>query len=148
MSTNGLSGALHEMSYEEFAKHQIPRYHGPMVKIEIGVTVYHVSKIILCETSRYFARMFDGNFKEGEAQSAVLEKVEGVVSNRSFELLLQWLYLGRITVGEEPPSEQISAMIEFARFADMLGIDGVEPQTVEHMRATILANSPSPTMWA
>ncbi|KAL2836691.1 hypothetical protein BJX68DRAFT_34389 [Aspergillus pseudodeflectus] len=135
-------GNLLDMSYEEFAKVSLPLYHGPMVKIKIGPTAYDVSKTLLCNRSPYFAGMFNGKFKEGQEHSAVLEEIEGVVSNRSFRLFLQWLYLGRVILGKESPTDWISAMIEFARLADMLSISNVESQIIEHIRATILDNVP------
>ncbi|KAB8217300.1 hypothetical protein BDV33DRAFT_177475 [Aspergillus novoparasiticus] len=142
MSTGECAGGLLDLSYEDFTRTQMPLYHGPTVRIEIGSTTYDVSKALICKHSPYFAAMFDGNFKEGEEQSAVLEEVEGVVSNRSFQLLLQWLYLGRVILGKESPAEWISAMIELARLADMLSIDNMESRITEYIRATILANPP------
>ncbi|KAL3475571.1 hypothetical protein BJX99DRAFT_157937 [Aspergillus californicus] len=84
--------------------------------------------------------MFEGNFKETEEQLAELEEIDGVVSNRIFSLLLQWLYLGRFKFAEESPSDRITAMIELARFADMLKINGMDPQIVECIRTTVLDN--------
>lgn len=84
--------------------------------------------------------MFKGKFKEAEEQSAELEELDGVVSNRSFSLLLQWLYLGRFILGEESPSDRITAMFQLARLGDMLKITGMDLQIVECIRATILDN--------
>jgi hypothetical protein len=42
-----------------------------------------------------------------------LTEIDGVVSIRSFELLVQWLYLGRVIFGELTPEEAITATIEF-----------------------------------
>ncbi|KAE8397155.1 hypothetical protein BDV37DRAFT_266429 [Aspergillus pseudonomiae] len=142
MSTGEFAGGLLDLSYEDFTKIQMPLYHGPTVKIKIGAATYDVSKSLICRHSPYFAAMFKGNFKEGEDQSAVLEEVEGVVSNRSFQLLLQWLYLGRVILGKESPAEWISAMIELARLADMLSIDNMESPITEYIQSTILANPP------
>lgn len=125
----------------------MPLYHGPTVKIKIGAATYDVSKSLVCKHSPYFAAMFKANFKEGEDQSAVLEEVEGVVSNRSIQLLLQWLYLGRVILGKESPAEWISAMIELARLADMLSIDSMESPITEYIRSTILANPPPDNRW-
>jgi hypothetical protein len=49
--------------------------------------------------------MFQREFKEGEDQSTILAEIDGVVSTRSFELLIQWLYLGRVFFGELAPEE-------------------------------------------
>ncbi|KAE8320740.1 hypothetical protein BDV39DRAFT_211390 [Aspergillus sergii] len=142
MSTGECAGGLLDLSYEDFTRIQMPLYHGPTVKIQIGSATYDVSKALICKYSPYFAAMFDGKFKEGEEQSAVLEEAEGVVSNQSFQLLLQWLYLGRFILGKKSPAESISAMIELARLADMLSIDNMESPAMEYIRATILANPP------
>jgi hypothetical protein len=52
--------------------------------------------------------MFEGDFKESKENSATLAEVEGVVSVRSFKLFLQFVYTGRIRLGDEPPEDQIS----------------------------------------
>ncbi|KAL2825723.1 hypothetical protein BDW59DRAFT_69618 [Aspergillus cavernicola] len=121
----------------------MPLYHGPIVKINIENSTYEVSKSLLCKHSSYFAAMFNGKFKESEEQSAELELIDGVVSTRSFELLLQWLYVGRIVLDEKDPGDRISALLEFARLADMLYINTVGSQIVEHIKTTVL-NNPAP----
>jgi len=60
---------------------------------------------------------FEGTFQEGEQQSTTSTEMDGVVSIRSFELLLQWLYLGRVNFGELTPEEAVTATIEFVRLA-------------------------------
>jgi hypothetical protein len=100
----------------------MPLYHGPIVRIRPGAETYNVSKTLLCHHSPYFRAMFEGQFKEAGEKSAKLEEVPGVVTNRSFELLLQWLYLGRFILGKESPRDRITAMIELARLADMTEI--------------------------
>jgi len=69
--------------------------------------------------------------------------MDGVVSTRSFELLVQWLYLGRVIFGELKPEEAITATIEFVRFADMCGVTGMETLMAERIKAIIIAN-PAP----
>ncbi|KAJ6005498.1 hypothetical protein N7451_003442 [Penicillium sp. IBT 35674x] len=97
------------------------RISGPTVKIQIGSSphVHEVSKEMLCEKSPYFAAMFEGKFVETINNAVTIEEVEGVVSVRSFSMLIEWIYLGRINDETAQPEEQISALIEFARFADM-----------------------------
>lgn len=85
--------------------------------------------------------MFNGAFKEGEEQSVALEEIEGVVSVRGFQLLLQWLYLGRIIFDKEDPEDKISAIVELARFADMLGVSNMESPLAETIRTIILKGS-------
>jgi len=93
--------------------------------------------------SPYFAAAFEGGFREGEEQSITLTEIDDVVSIRSFELLVQWLYLGRVIFGKLTPEETITAAIEFVRFADMCGVTGMETLMAEHIKAIIIAN-PAP----
>ncbi|KAI9367343.1 hypothetical protein BJX61DRAFT_538144 [Aspergillus egyptiacus] len=119
--------------YGVFVKSFLPLYHGPQAVIKLGTATYKVSKALLTGYSSYFAAMFDGNFKEGEEQSADLQEIEGVLLTRSFEILLQWMYLGRVLFEERSPTDRISAMIEFSRLADMLAT--FEHITTRHIDA-------------
>jgi hypothetical protein len=123
----------------------LPLYSGPHVKVRIGCTghEYVLSKAILCRQSPYFAATFEGEFQEGQYQSTTLTEEEGVVTHRSFEMLIQWIYLGRVLYSESTPKEYISATIEFARLADMCGVTGMETLMAEHIKAIILSN-PAP----
>lgn len=87
--------------------------------------------------------MFNHGFKEGEQQSAVLEVVEGVVTVRSFEALVEWIYLGRFEFGLPNPVVHVSAMIEFARLAHMCDIAGMENQLATGIKE-ILLGGPKP----
>ncbi|KAJ5771481.1 uncharacterized protein N7511_003532 [Penicillium nucicola] len=84
--------------------------------------------------------MFEGNFAEASQQVATLEEVEGVVSVRSLEALIQWMYLHRIQFDCEGPEDQISATIELARLADMCNITGMESQMAQFIKAILVAN--------
>jgi hypothetical protein len=86
--------------------------------------------------------MFEGRFQEGEQQSTTLEEIEGVVSVQSFEMIIQWLYLGRVSFGEFTPEDAISATIELLRFADMCGITGIENNMADRIKTILLENSP------
>lgn len=79
-------------------------------------------------------------FKEREEQSVTMEEIVGVVSTKSFQLLVQWICLGRIVFEESVPKDDIATAIEFARLADMCGITGVESPIAEHIKPTIIAN--------
>lgn len=85
--------------------------------------------------------MFDGHYQEGQKQCATLDEEDGVVSIRGFELLVQWMYTGRVIFGDMNATDTITATIEFARIADMCGVGGMETTMAEHIRATILANT-------
>lgn len=84
--------------------------------------------------------------------------MDGVVSVRAFEILAQWLCIGRVvfkeytsgkftpgktTLKESAPEESIAAVIEFSRLADMCGIIGIEAQAAAHIR-DIIRTSPTP----
>ena len=75
-----------------------------------------------------------------------MEEIDGVVSNQSFQMLVQWVCIGRVVFGELPPEEAITTAIEFARLADMCGVTGMESLVAEHIKAIILAN-PAPEDW-
>ena len=69
-----------------------------------------------------------------------LEEIDGVVSTRSFQMLVQWLYLGRVLFSNSAPEEAITATLEFARIADMCGVTGMESMLAEHIKEVIIAN--------
>ncbi|PQE06002.1 BTB POZ fold protein [Rutstroemia sp. NJR-2017a BBW] len=97
---------------------------------------------MICKQSPYFAAMFEGGFQEGQDQSTTLPEEEGVVSQRSFEMLVQWLYIGRICLSELTPTESITAIIEFVRLADMCEVTGLEIQMAKQIKSIMLDNPP------
>jgi hypothetical protein len=120
------------------------------VKVQIGSPgqEYLLSKAILCKYSKYFATMFNGDFKEGQENTAHLDLFEGVVSIRSFELLIQWMYVGQVIVAKVTPSEQIETLVEFARLADFCQVQGVEELLAERIKAVILAHPAPKNRWS
>ncbi len=120
----------------------LPLYTDPYVKLRIGNKghEYKLSKALLCRQSKYFAATFEGAFREGEDQSTTLAEIYGVISTRSFELLVQWIYHGRVIFGELELTEAITATIEFARIADMCAVTGMESLMAERIKAIIIAN--------
>lgn len=132
-----------------FLSSVLPLFHGPFVKIRIDSSdiEYTVSKPLLCRESTYFSAMFDGEFSEGQEQTATLEEIEGVVSARSLEALLQWLYLRRVRFDLKETEDQISAAIELVRLSDMCNITGVESHMAQYIKDILIANPkprPSP----
>ncbi|CEJ60720.1 hypothetical protein PMG11_09283 [Penicillium brasilianum] len=94
--------------------------------------------------------MFEGNFSEGQSQVAILEDVEGVVSEQSLEALIQWLYMGQVNFDPKDaldPGRQTSAIIEFVRLADMCAVTGMESQMTQRLEAILLANA-APVPWS
>jgi hypothetical protein len=79
--------------------------------------------------------------QKGKSSQQPLEEDDGVVSTQSFQMLAQWVILGRIEFGEFAPEEAISRAIEFARLADMCGVTGMESLIAEPIKAIILAYS-------
>ena len=92
--------------------------------------------------------MFEGPFREGEEHSTTLEEINGVVTPRSFQMLAQWVCLGRVVFTECTPDIGITTAIEFARLADMCRITGVESLMAKRIKAIILANpAPEDSDW-
>jgi hypothetical protein len=122
-------------------------YSGPQVKVRLEsgkrnsekLREYTLSKSILCTKSPDFARTF-AKLQEGEEQVLTWHEIDSIVSVRSFEMLIQWLYIGRAIVGKVAPREEISAIVEFVRFADMSEVTGMEDMMSEHIKTIILAN--------
>jgi hypothetical protein len=133
---------LFDVPYDDFTESYLTGFHKPLVNIEVGNASFEVSKPLICRHSPYFSAMFDGDFKESKEHSAVLAEVEGVVSVRSFKLFLQFVYIGHVKLGHEPPEDQISALIEFARLADMLGVANTGCQAATHIESIILEDLP------
>ncbi|KAG9233113.1 hypothetical protein BJ875DRAFT_485449 [Amylocarpus encephaloides] len=129
--------------FHEFATSFLPLYAGPEIKIRIGSASheYTLPKDLLCTQVPYFKGMFKKEqFKEGIELSATLPEEDGVVSPRSFEMLLQWVFHKRIVLGDLPPTEAIDAIIEFARLADMYNIVGLESSMANNLRQIILTD--------
>ena len=118
-------------------------YTGPEVRIRIGSSSheYRLPKALLCKQSPYFAAMFQGDFKEGAEQSSKLEEVDGVVSPQSFEMLVQWMVLGRIVFKNPPATDAITSYIELARLADMCDVTGLESIVAEQIKVVIVADA-------
>ncbi|KAJ6113801.1 hypothetical protein N7523_007118 [Penicillium sp. IBT 18751x] len=75
-------------------------------------------------------------------QKVVLEETEGVVSVRSLEALLQWLYLRVVKFDIIDPTEHVSAAIELARLADKYNIEGLEIGMAQYIKDILIANPP------
>jgi hypothetical protein len=82
------------------------------------------------------------NFQEGEEQFMTLKEEEDIVSTRSFELLVQWMYIGRVIFDELPPEEAVTTTIEFVRLTDMCKVTGIESLMAERIKALIVKKPP------
>ena len=100
-------------------------------------TEFTVSKNLLCKVSPVFDRMLNGNFKEAQEQSIVLEEMKDVVSTAGVGNFISWLYRGVVQIDHSTPSDKISAAIELARFEDMYQIARLERAVESFARATI-----------
>ena len=87
--------------------------------------------------------MFKGDFKEGVEQSTTLEEIDGVVSTRSFEMLVKWLYVGKINIDEATSEETITASLEFVRLADMCRVFGMEKLIAGRIKTMIVGQPPT-----
>lgn len=127
----------------------LPLYHGPQVKIRIKPcdNEYTISTGFLCAESPVFSAMFEGKFLESQQQTADLEEMEGVVSVRSLEALIQWLYLRVVKFGIDDPGEHISAAMELARLADKYNIIGLENEMAQYIKDILIANPHPEVYW-
>ncbi|PMD64396.1 uncharacterized protein K444DRAFT_660499 [Hyaloscypha bicolor E] len=141
MSTTSAEERRLDVPYEDFINNLLPLYSGPQVTIRVGSPSheYNLPKALLCKQSPYFKATFEGNFREGKDLSVDLSEEDGVISIRSFQLLVQWLYLGRVIFGELVPEEAITATIEFVRIADMCQVTGMEALMAERIKGIIMA---------
>ncbi|KAE9376554.1 hypothetical protein N431DRAFT_288501, partial [Stipitochalara longipes BDJ] len=75
---------------------------------------FTLHKDILCKDSPFFDRAFNGNFKEGETQTMILEDIEPSI----FGLFLCWLYSGDIAqrkVGEKEEETLNQTPVQLAK---------------------------------
>ena len=123
----------------------LPLYCGPHVKIRIESSdhEYTISKSLVCAQSSFFSAIFEEQSSESPQATAILEKIDGIVSPQSLEALLQWLYLRIVRFDVDYPEDQVSAAIALARLADMCKVNGLEEQMAEYIRQTLIAN-PNP----
>lgn len=68
--------------------------------------------------------------------------MKGVVSARSFETLIQYLFTGNIKQKSDTTPEGIGHIIEFMRLADMCGVTGMEEIMAQRLK-TIIRNHSS-----
>lgn len=114
---------------------------GPYIKIHIGpdAPVHTISKNRLCTAFPYFRGMFAGNFKENEDQVVCLEEVVGVLSDKSFTLLLRCLFGASATSTRTyTGDEAVTDSIELARLVDMWLIKELDDKLVLRIKREIL----------
>ncbi|KAJ6125293.1 hypothetical protein N7471_012610 [Penicillium samsonianum] len=121
---------------EGFATSIVSLFHGPLVKIRLEPSnrEYTVSKNLLCAESPVFSDTFEGSFSESKKQTAILQEMEGVVSVRSVEALIQWLYFGNIKFDESFEEICIEAAVELARLAEMYEITRIEDPIARYIK--------------
>ncbi|TVY31909.1 hypothetical protein LSUB1_G008860 [Lachnellula subtilissima] len=62
----------------------------------------------------------------------------------SFDILVQWIYLGKLIFPSMKPEEEITVALNSIRLADMVEIAGIENVIVEHIKNIILENPAPP----
>lgn len=67
-----------------------------------------------------------------------LAGIDDVVSEQSFKLLVQWLYLSRVIFGALTPKEEVSTTLEFVRFPDICSVTIIESLMAKHIKAIII----------
>ncbi|KAJ5363373.1 hypothetical protein N7541_004217 [Penicillium brevicompactum] len=142
-----MSDEAPETGPRHFVKEFLPLFEGPYVKIRLvpSEEEYKVSKALICARWPVFSAMFNGRFRESEEQEVELEEMEQVVSVRSVEALIQWLYQGTVCFNMKSNSENISAVIELARLGDRYNIFDLENKTADYIRTKITDYRGSPS---
>ncbi|KAJ5778153.1 hypothetical protein N7520_001399 [Penicillium odoratum] len=77
--------------------------------------------------------------QKAKSDAIVIEKIKGVISERSFNALLQWLYVEKAIPTSKETSEKISEILEFVRFADMCHMTGVDAEMADLITNTLRA---------
>ncbi|KAJ5627547.1 hypothetical protein N7528_004974 [Penicillium herquei] len=133
---------------ECFTSRLLPLYHGPLVTIKLKPSnlEYKVSKDLLCAESTVFAAMFGGHFLESQTMEVELEELENVVTPRSVQALIQWIYLRGIKFDLDV-QDKITAAMEFARLADMYAITELEYKLEKYMKDHIFEWSQPGMNW-
>ena len=114
----------------------LPLFNGPRVKLRLvpSGSEYEVALDLIREKSLYFANMFQDCFIEGAEGEATLEEIDGVVSPRSIEGLLEWMYREKIILKSTDLQDQLSEGLELLRMADMCDVYGMEQVFTDHMQ--------------
>ena len=115
----------------------LPLYQSSHVVVKVGSTEYKLPKALLCQQSAFFAAAFEGEFIEGKEERITLQEETGVVSDRSFRCMVQWLLIGQINFGHVSPEQGATDAVEFARLADMLEVFGMENLTAQRIESII-----------
>lgn len=111
--------------------------------LQLNDRKFSVSKEILCRASPSFLKGLNSGFKEGLSQIVTLEEMKGVITERSLEALIQWIYTARIKFNTEDvksPTRHISAILEFVRLADMRAMTGMESQMARAIEDILRCN--------
>lgn len=117
------------------------------IRIEPSGDNYTVSKPLLCGESEYFRAMLEGGFVEGGQKTVAMKEIDGVVSARSMEALLQWLYLRRVRFETAAAGEKMEAAIEVARLADMVEMGGLERYMGEYIKEVLVTPKDEWGLW-
>jgi len=95
------------------------------------------------EEPQIFAAMFNGRFKEGQEEVAVMKEIEGVVSVGSFKLLIEWQYRGTIVL---PPKclsvkQTITQILDFTRLCNMVDVEETGPAMAKYLKAIMVSST-------
>ena len=114
----------------------LPLNQGPLVRIRIipSNNEYTISKGLLCAESTVFSAMFQGEFLEARQLTVDMEEMESVITVRSVEALIQWLYLRVVIFSVEDPGEHISAAMKLVSLADKYNIARLETEMAQYIK--------------
>ena len=111
---------------------------GSRVIISVDGVEHSLPKKIVCSTSSFFDRAFNGNFKEGNEQKMELKDVK----KKPFYLAVQWMFTGQIVLPTacDGSAEIITELIGFLELADRLDIMGPFDSIIGTMRSKMRSN--------
>ena len=66
------------------------------IKITVGKRTFMAHKVVLAASSQYFAGMFNSDWRENNLSEMTID-----VDTKIFELLLDYMYLGKLSITEE-----------------------------------------------
>jgi hypothetical protein len=107
--------------------------------IEVGADtkkeIFQVHKDLLCQKAPFFDKMFNGEFREGQIQTAQLPEDDPMI----FKIFLAWVYQGALGVDDYLQTDNDSSHSEVFTFAEKYCITDLA-DTVIDSYCTFLAD--------
>jgi len=95
---------------------------GPLVIITVEEHKYKIPKDRICDSSTFFNSAFNGDFKESQDLELKLEET----TPKTFELVIQWIYIGKLSLqaASNGAIENLNQLLAFVKLADRLKSHG------------------------